>query len=72
MVYTCVTIINHLVLTYEPLLVAELKRLGCVKAGKGDEMKASVHRVVYANDADEPAECNGERQRGREGRIRVE
>lgn len=55
MCYSCVTIIKHLVLTYEPLLVAELKRLGRVKAGKGDEMKASVHRVVYANDADEPA-----------------
>ena len=61
LVYTCVTIIKHVVLTYEPLLVAELKRLGCVKAGEGDEMKASVHRVVYTNDADEPAECNGER-----------
>ena len=49
------------ILTYEPLLVAELKRLGCVEAGEGDQMKASVHRVVYTNDADEPAECNGER-----------
>ena len=57
----------HLVLTYEPLLAAELKRFGCIEAGKGDQMKASVHRVVHTNNADEPAECNAQRRRAERG-----